>query len=65
LVNTVQILLPREEYIGNYFSGLQFHPWIDLVPQEKSPTAGLELATFGGQIFKKANCKFGNVKASF
>jgi hypothetical protein len=29
-----------------YSSGLQFHPWIGLLPQEKSPTAGLELTTF-------------------
>jgi hypothetical protein len=34
------------ERVGIYFSGLQFHPWIDLLPQEKSPTAGLELTTF-------------------
>jgi hypothetical protein len=33
------------ERVGIYFSSLQFHPWIDLLPQEKSPTAGLELPT--------------------
>jgi hypothetical protein len=34
------------ERVGIYFSGLQFHPWIDILPQEKSPTVGLELTTF-------------------
>jgi hypothetical protein len=34
------------ERLGIYFSGLQFHPCNDLLPQEKSPTAGLKLTTF-------------------
>jgi hypothetical protein len=34
------------ERVGIYFSGLQFHPWIDLLPQEKSRTAGHELTPF-------------------
>jgi hypothetical protein len=34
------------ERVGIYFSGLRSPPWVDLLPQEKYPTAGLELTTF-------------------